>query len=494
MIYNDTDSNGTQINLTVSPLNYSQNYSWKIHINDSSQGLWINQTFETVLDTNNPTINYINWVQPSDGSSFTLNGSTIDENFIFNVSVSDAESLFSFNITVNDTSEIHLNYYIDFIGATSYNFLNLTNLGDFDQERQDVYVEVCDGHTKEKINIDVMKIAGVTYFDDIKIHADFSTLDTVYMDDRYTFIFDYATPKDDIEIEIESPYEIKDIFYSGHEGHLITGDYWIDFNNNDGFEVYDMIFSFDRKKVTVKMTSETLKDSITFNSIGKINCINQTVFFNVDLIDDTVNLSTPVFNKSYIVNDSNMSILFNYIPYYLPTNPNNCSLYFNSTFQERDLSVTKNTNNTFNRSFTSPLGNTTDYYDWFVRCNHIHFHPPSTYESHVRQSETFTFDIYNIATTTSTTTTTLINFNPNDTVTGFESTGQGLFYIFIAGLWVTLILLYHRLTGRSGRKIGFLIVASVPVGFVLGMELFKFSWLMGMTVLILSGGMLFTIE
>jgi hypothetical protein len=183
-------------------------------------------------------------------------------------------------------------------------------------------VEVCDGHTTQKIkNYSIKQLSkDKIKFDNTEITAldyDIQEINYTKLKDRYKFKFKYSKPKSKIRIEIPEDCEYqKDSKYTGHF-ICLNDKKWIDFENNKSYTV-----SVNKKTVTIFSILPT--NEWEFESIGSLNChsinytiykpvVNSTTSFPSTLLYEggtfTFNL-TMIYNESY-VNGTNAFFYFN---------------------------------------------------------------------------------------------------------------------------------------------------------------------------------------
>ena len=88
-------------------------------------------------------------------------------------------------------------------------------------------------------------------------------------------------------------------------------------------------------------------------------------------------------------------------------------------------------------------------------------------------------------------TTTLSPLEPEtpDLTEEFNSVPQALFYIFLALLWIVLVLMTILLKGRHGHTIQLFNILQMLVGFVFGSAFIQFSFLIGFPVILVALGL-----
>jgi len=144
-----------------------------------------------------------------------------------------------------------------------------------------------------------------------------------------------------------------------YKGHLIVPglNYWVDFENKDV------------TKVEIKRISDTkvevilfgLKDSkMTFNSIGELNCVEETYYFSN--LNPLTSYSEPVLvgaNNTFILNISRDDITMTNI---------NATLFYNNT----EYFVGTNNDN-FTVNVTAPVSAGNNPFYWFVNVDGVDF-------------------------------------------------------------------------------------------------------------------------
>jgi hypothetical protein len=257
-------------------------------------------------------------------------------------------------------------------------------------------LKVCDGHTSNRININPGVENNELRFDSLKLYlqtkADTNKLEYQFAEDRYKFSFATKAMTNTLNIVVESP-EYIDILHGKSEfkGHLVTGKYWIDFENPDLNSV-----SFTRindKKLIVHLQFKTSATKFSFNSVGELNCLTEErKFFVYNYSDeeyDSVALATV--NSIFFLNVTDYN--YSYLPIMLATLNYNGSKHealgtnfgtfyqFNVTIPAPTFSSTENVsfywNYTFgndyisyNRYYSDQLGehNQTVYYPAMDNC------------------------------------------------------------------------------------------------------------------------------
>ena len=190
-----------------------------------------------------------------------------------NITLEDT-NLFSFqyNITaVINGSVVYTNSSSSLTGSTTYNVLDQVTFTD--SGRYNALMRVCDGHTGSDINFTAEVIANEIVAEEVEIalddKSDTQDIDLIEQDDRYNFEFETYASSTTKEFVVESDKYIH-IIESEYEGHLITGEKWIDFETDDLKSV--TITRVSDYKVLVVVEKNSATDRWDFESIGELNC------------------------------------------------------------------------------------------------------------------------------------------------------------------------------------------------------------------------------
>ncbi len=305
-----------------------------------------------ILDDVNPTIT---WTFPSNSNNSVSHGTLTPT-----IALADS-NLFSYQYNISYASngsliQSFLNHtFVD--DLTTFTINNATDLSSFSEPLEAV-VRVCDGHTKQIIEaFDIEKTQDKIQFDDTYIKSLDTTTDARYTKqrDKYSFEFEYATPKSRITIEV--PEDCVYIANSGYKGHFACDEAgkWIDFEGEDTISVSGNV---------VTATSKKPKKIWSFNSFGELNCVTEAVRFETvnssfeyatEVIETGLETFTIVFNHTN--NDFNVtgSLVYNQTHYTASsvsgTNQTNLTVSINIPF---NLTDTVNVNSTvpFHWNFT----------------------------------------------------------------------------------------------------------------------------------------------
>lgn len=281
LFLNDTSNQTNEYSAGNSiPVNFTQDLNdgaWTYYIscidlngtseNSTAKNIWI--------DSLQPTIT---WNFPS-----ASNDSVIAGTLPTNITVSDA-NLYSYyyNITHLNGTTFYNYTNISLTGQSSYTITDNPSLG-IHNGRLFATVKTCDGHTANMIDIVPDKTKDELRFDNVKIylndkeHTD--SLNYFQNSDRYTFNF-ITKQASSTQVFVVEGESYVDILHgqTDYLGHLVVdGKYWVDFENPK-----IRVMSTQRisdKKVLVGVTLDKATDLWTFNSIGELNCNQETTEF-----------------------------------------------------------------------------------------------------------------------------------------------------------------------------------------------------------------------
>ena len=205
-----------------------------------------------------------------------LINSTVENNTFYNWSLSCYdESFYSFEI--NCTGSDYFNYSREGLDLTVYQFINATTI----YEITSCAYEYCDGHTA--LNIGDMIITDQDKqikrtIDDKIIFESPNVLKTFNFnkkDDRYNFEISYGTARNNLSFNITSDEFIHIMSQEKYLGWLVTGNYWIDFESDLINKA--IIKRISNNVIQIELFSKKPFKDITFNSIGKLNCVSGSI-------------------------------------------------------------------------------------------------------------------------------------------------------------------------------------------------------------------------
>ncbi len=354
------NSDNTFFNVTLASDNF---IIWNVGcVDNNTNESFATSNFTLSIDPTNPII-----IVP--GS--VRNNQTVIVNAPMNITFNftDNREIFSVNITLGNGTIV---FNISNIGANTFQ-VN-TSIGLNEDGSGTINAKVCDSSTLQEIeDIEYKeKDSGLKYvmkkwlwiFDDEWIHiypkeiSEYSNPHTTKQMDRYVFTFIKDTKPITETFVVESSHRI-DIPKMQHKiGHLVVdgigkNGYWVDFVNE---EVTDYVITrIDDYKVEVTLYGLT-KSDITFNSLGELNCVNESFAYG------NANPKFSFENHTIV----SLTTLFHLNISEVPTIQTvNATLYYNNT------PIFAGSSANFTRSVTAPLtisGNSTNI-SWFWSVN-----------------------------------------------------------------------------------------------------------------------------
>ena len=248
------------VNVTSIPLNtsfyfreFSNPYILSVSAWDLNSTTHANVTFN-ITDTSTPVC-----------TGFTNTSQLNNTDYIWGVSCTD-DSFFSMNITCD-------NGFTLFEGGLDVYTYAVTNSTRIIADTLCTY-EYCDGHTKKDIDVNIKSPKkGKKEFDNkISIETDtyLDTFKTHYKRDRYSFEVHPMLKTNKISFTVKSDEHIYIMPQEHYLGWLISGEYWIDFENDDISHIE--INRTSSKEVQVSIRFKKDVSTMEFNSIGKLNC------------------------------------------------------------------------------------------------------------------------------------------------------------------------------------------------------------------------------
>lgn len=300
---NDINESGIY-NLNISQSNFSAGYN-TINLTCIDSVDVSSQTKEIFFDDITPYIDYVNFVV--DNTSFPVNGKSLYYNVNLNVSCSD-DNLYYMNITLYNTSDSTEIQYNNISYSTGTNIINSNYLdfSSFDKTNITLNLVCADAHTNNNIpNFDNWNIPNGHIYDGISITTNsdkFDKFETIKLIDRYVFNFSFNVGIRDFTLIINSDnHKIKT-----YRDHLIIGEYWLDFINNDGWVQSNYIYSDDYNTI-ISFSRDTPLDYVNFNSIGLINLhsANYTFIYqdiiltNISILHNLTTLNSSLEDVGY---------------------------------------------------------------------------------------------------------------------------------------------------------------------------------------------------
>lgn len=257
----------------------------------------------------------IAWFVPWTNSSYFVLNTT----FQTNINVTDPNLYsYQYNISYSHNKSVVYSFNnTNLTGLTTYNINHTVNMSGY-SGKFNATVRVCDGHTNKEIRFDkVTNYNDELGFDSVKIYlenkADTISLKSEKKKDRYEFDFSTKTKTKTKSFIVESAKPIKILHgKTPYQGHLVTGEKWIDFEMNGAVWVENVeITRLNDKKVKVTITTSTATDSWHFNSIGELNCDEETKQFYVASVYDKYSSYTLTRDdKQFYLNFSSYNASF----------------------------------------------------------------------------------------------------------------------------------------------------------------------------------------
>lgn len=276
------------------PIGTSINLTYFISVNSSS--LYENSTSQLIfIDRSDPVINIIS-------PSTTTYSGLIPVNITF---IDDNAFKYDINITFNNIVKWSLNDS-SLTSSTTVVSQNV-NLSGNATGSYTLSASFCDGHTNERIaDFNVISRERTLTFDQVVISSRSSQTEYVKKDDRYTFSFTFENLTDEEVFNVRSQQPIYIIENSAYKGHLVTGNKWIDFEGEHTI----ITERIDQYEVEVTAYTDPT-NSFSFDSIGELNCVEDSVSFTYD---SAFTPSNYTFNRFQCdVSSTPKSILFSVI-------------------------------------------------------------------------------------------------------------------------------------------------------------------------------------
>ena len=321
-------------------------FIWNVEVCDNDTNCsFASSNYTLRIDTTNPII--------TPEPNLTLNKTYIINGTLTTyINFSDESEIYSINVTLGNGTELfgNTNMSVSFYQLNISTIIAEGGIGN-------LTARVCDTHTKNLIK-DIenkVKNKGIKYvmkkefiiFDKEWVYiypkdfANYNTPSTSKQKDRYSFTFNKETAPNIETFVVESSHYIdinKNQYYGGHL--IIPGinnGYWIDFENTEAT-------SYDIKRISnkkIEVTVYGLKNKkITFNSIGELNCVNETFYFlNLD--------PTEAFTSNVLVNE-NTTFYLNVSEH--PT----FNITINATLNYNDTNFNVGTTTNFSQIVTTP--------------------------------------------------------------------------------------------------------------------------------------------
>ena len=403
------DFNLTFLNTTETTLTYY------FYVNTSSDN---DTTLNKTVHIDN-VFPQITWNTPNN-----LNTTVIGDTLLSNIFLEDPNMFsYAYNITYPNGTQYHYSSNDTLTGLANYTINDTVSFtgknGTFY-----AYAEVCDGHTDNNITIHSVEIVNETLLiedegDQINVSManEEDTESVSYIEEpnkiSFGFVSDTTTSSEQFIVESNHYIHILDGL-TEYEGHLVMGKKWMDFETDDLQSVH--IVRLTDYSVEVTVTKFTSTDEWDFESIGELNCRNQTRSFLVHvpttgnnsqvlsgdlspyLLNVTMNSSfyttanaTLYWNGTgYLATATNTSthFYFNYtlaIPPLL--NDTNVTYYWNYYLGTTEFNTSNENTTVYSPRVSNCTVNPTNWVDYLIK--------DETFETLLNGSITFIFDYYN---------------------------------------------------------------------------------------------------
>tara|TARA_R110000824_G_scaffold7405_7_gene33233 strand:- start:841 stop:3873 length:3033 start_codon:yes stop_codon:yes gene_type:complete len=361
----------------------------------------------------------ITWYTPAN-----LNTTIIADTLYSNIFLEDP-NMFSYlyNITYPSGVQYYSSSNSTLTGLTNYTINdNVSLVGQ--QGVFYAYAEVCDGHTDQNMTIDSVEINNVTL--EVEDEGDSISVSMVDEEDTesvsyieepnkvsFGFVTDTTTSSEQFIVESNNYIHILDGL-TEYEGHLVMGKKWVDFETDDLKSVH--IVRLTDYSVQVTVTKFTSTDEWDFESIGELNCRNQTRSFLVH-VPTTGNNSQVLSGdiSQYLLNVSmnssfyttaNATLYWNGTGYPASATNTSTHFFFSTSITIPPLMVDTNVTYYWNyylgtTAFNTTAENTTVYSPRVSNCTAYptqwveYLIKDETFETLLNGSITFLFDYYN---------------------------------------------------------------------------------------------------
>jgi len=450
-------ANNTQFNTLIQHFNITVNaseaFTADFYVNDAlnqtrSYGLGIDVLADfnlTFTNTTEETLTYYFYVNTSDTNHSTgvktvhidnvfpqitwtvpdnTNTTVIAETLLTNIFLQDP-NMFSYlyNITRPNGTQYHTSSNATLTGLTNYTINDIVSFVG-EQGEFNAFAEVCDGHTDQNITIDSVLINNVTLEvedegDSINVSMldEEDTMSVSYIEEpdkvSFGFVSDTTTSTEEFIVESNHYIHILDGL-TQYEGHLVMGKKWMDFETDDLSSVN--ILRLTDYSVQVTVTKLTSTDEWDFESIGELNCRNQSRSFLVHVPTTGNNsqvlsgdlspyLLNVTMNTSYYTT-ANATLYWNGTGYPATATNTSTHFYFNYTLTIPPLMSDTNVTYYWNyylgtTEFNTTSENTTVYSPRISNCTTnptqwVRYDiKDETFETLLNGSITFLFNYYN---------------------------------------------------------------------------------------------------
>ena len=227
--------------------------------------------------------------------------------------LTDDISLYNVQVNITRRTTGILKYNLStLISGSSYNLAKEIDISSFISGVYDMNIRVCDSHTSSKLKnkVTIIKeedklkyqfVDGVNIFIHSVGNKKSISTDSIKLEDRYSFIFQYDDPTSIKEYLLISNREIVYLPSSNYQGHfVIAGKYWVDFVTEGNVIVEQT--EIEEGQINYKITLDNPDDIIIFESVGELNCNIEEYFFDItNPTEVTGNLSIDLGNMSHMI-------------------------------------------------------------------------------------------------------------------------------------------------------------------------------------------------
>lgn len=384
-LYLNSVLNETQLNLNSGTnvfVNFSNNYA------DGTFDYYVNCSDNQTSEITSTRTFYVDTVFPTLSTNHTNSSHYKLGDFINNwFSCTDDILLHTFNVSIDGTDIYGNNTF----NSTSINYTLNYNTTNLSIGVHNLSIYCADGHTAEKLKGDYKVKIPTLLKNELKFEFDgvynegyitiestdiFDVWSAEKKYDRYSFDLEPDKKKSKYDFDVESSFPIKIVELPNSEWKkwIIFDEHWLDFAEEDGFEID--IERINPKKVRVSVSGLKDKTKFKFNSIGDLNVVTADYYFysfnatetfttptaEADTVTFTLNLTK---NSSYIT-DADASLNYNGT-WFNPTKSTSAeSIYFSQNIFVGLIDSGNQLNNSFNWVYNT-TGTTNNTYNTTLR-------------------------------------------------------------------------------------------------------------------------------
>lgn len=257
-------------------VNYTS-FIYNLTCNDTEDSDSELKTINVLIDETLPAINISpanNTVIEGDYELLNLNTSAFDYN------------LYSINTTVYyPNGSQYDNFYNNTMGGEDYTeYIAAFNLSAEPPGVYEIYTEACDGHTSSDINFSAWDIRKkdadkMIDFGNCAVYPDETNMiesyDYTCENDRCSWTYNYKDLQNVRNFFLECDSYIDYLEDSSYQSHFVSGKNWIDFENVNDYDTSVTKLNGYKYKISLSGTDIS---SVTTQSIGELNCNNETQY------------------------------------------------------------------------------------------------------------------------------------------------------------------------------------------------------------------------